>query len=273
MTDAQPVRSEDKTVAEALSVIEAFEQVLEAAPEDIGALDALYRAHEIVGNRARAREYLLRLARLYLEQRNFAEAEALREDLRRLGGGDAETTGLLARLDALSQPSPPPAAPTGTEDEIAIVESELALAWRLHSAELLDQETYAAVANDVTEAAARSDGGVISALHALHRRSFAGFDDLIAFLAKDSRTPMIPANAFEVTPECRALLPTEFMARRGVVPLDTIGSAALIAVLNPMDEALRNEIRRRTGRECHFFLTWPAHFEARLARLLSAPGS
>ncbi len=270
MSDGKNAPSEDKAVAEALSTIAAFEQVLEVAPNDAGALDALYRSCEVVGDLARAREYVLRLARLLVEQRNIVLAGALKEDLRRLGGNDAETAALLSQIETLTKSPAAPASAGEPEDEIAVVESELSLAWRLHEMEMLDQETYAAVANDVTEAAARPDGGTISALYALHRRRHAGMDDLIAFLAKDTRTPMLPAAAFDITPECRRLLPPAFMTRRGVVPLDMIGAAAMIALLNPMDAALREEVRRRAGRECHFFLTWPAQYETRLARLTSA---
>lgn len=271
---------EGRSRAEALSAITAFEQILEIVPNDLSTLDALVRSCEMVGDVERARKYLIRLIRAHLELGNIAQAESLADELRRLADGDPDAFDLLAELEGaarrLAASAPVSAegqrpAETAERAEATVLEAELSLAWRLHEAQFLSQEDYAAVANELTLLAAQPDAERVSALYVLHTRRLPKLDSALAFLARQSRTPIINVAAFDPPRSCRGLLPTDFQARRCVLPFEQIGSETLVALLNPLDESLRAEVTRRIGARCHFYLTRPDQFDAALKRCLAKP--
>ncbi len=263
---------EGQTENEVWGAIAAFEQILEVAPDDTGALDALSQAYDLIGDGERGRHYLLRLSRLYIAQKNAAAAAELIPRLERYGAADEEAASLIRDIRHLVPIGPPTAEP---EKEAAIpqrcegftLDAELALAWRLQTAGLLTPEDYSQVVSDLSDMAARQELLTISLLHVLHDRGFRNLDNVMAFMARESGTPMIRVTSFETIENCQTLLPLEFMVRQGVVPFATIAQEALIAVLNPFDEGLRERVARKTGRTCHFYLTWPADFDAWIARL------
>jgi hypothetical protein len=273
MSDEDGESTRGRSGTEAWGAISAFEQILEVMPNDISALDALVQSYEIVGDSERAREYLLRLARVLVEQGNASQAEVLVDRLRRLGKRDAEAEALIRDIEALSRlvvpdPSRRPTIDLQPDPSISsAIEAELALAWRLHSAGLLTQEEYAGVVNDLSETAARRELLTVSVLHVLQDRSFRALDTVIAYMAHESRTPVIPVASFEMQESCLSLLPLDFMVRHGAIPFDFVAQEALVAVLNPFDANLRERVALRSGRPCHFYLTWPAEFDAWIARL------
>lgn len=272
-------KDEGRSRAEALSAIAAFEQILEIVPNDLSTLDALTRSCELVGDLERARKYLIRLIRAHLELGNTEQAVALADDLRRLADGDPDAFDLLAELDGAPRPAAPPpvAAETQQSPEAAppteptILESELALARRLHEAQLLSEQDYSAVVDDLTLLAAQPGAERLSALRVLHKRRFAKLDSALVFLSRESRAPIINVAAFDSPPACRGLLPQEFQAQRCVLPFEQIGSEILVALLNPLDEWLRAEVARRTGTRCHFYLTRPDHFDKAMERGVPKP--
>lgn len=271
---------ENRSRSEAWNAITAFEQILEIVPNDLSTLDALVRSCEMVGDTERARKYLIRLIRAHLELGNTAQAESLADELRRLADGDPDAFDLLAELEGASRrpaaaplASPESQRPAETTEraETTVLEAELSLAWRLHEAQLLSQQDYAAVANELTLLAAQPDAERVSALYVLHTRRFPKLDSALAFLARQSRTPIINVAAFDPPRSCRGLLPNDFQARRCVLPFEQIGSETLVALLNPLDESLRADVTRRIGARCHFYLTRPDQFDAAMERSLAKP--
>lgn len=260
--------TDNKSIAEVLNAITAFEQILEIMPNDVGTLDALVRSCETVGDLDRARNYIIRLVRIHLAQRNMSQAEALSADLRRLGAGHPEAEELLRKIERSQRQSTTqtPATEPASAAESSVIDAELSLAWRLHAAELLNQQDYAAVANDLTVLAAQPGAARISVLHILQARAFPNLDKALAYLSREARIPIINVAAFDPPPACRSLLSLEFMSQRCALPFDCIGREILVAVMNPFDDSLFEQIRRRIGAPCHFYLTRPAQFDAALER-------
>jgi len=256
------------------SAISAFEQILDVVPDDVDALDALTQAYDIIGDGERARNYLLRLVRACLEQGDVQKASGLAERLKRYGPDDAEAAALLQRISQLSpadRTGPSIASPTRGEPrreaEPAPIDAELALAWRLHSAGLLSAEEYAGAVRDLSDIASRKEPLTLSVLHVLHDRQFPKLDEVLAYMARETRTPVVPIMAFEMPESCQRLLPVEFMVRKGVAPFSILSNEPLVALLNPYAETVRAETTERAGRVCHFYLTWPAEFDAWIERL------
>jgi len=109
-----------------------------------------------------------------------------------------------------------------------------------------------------------------SVLHTLEARAFSGMERLMAYVARDAQAPIISLLSFDIQKESHSLLPVEFMVRRGAVVFDLIADDALVVVMNPYDEALRQQVQAKVGKPCHFFISLPAEFDAAIARITEA---
>lgn len=277
--------------SEVWSAIAAFEQILEAIPNDRTSLETLSHAYEQIGDLTRAKDYAVRLAGVILDEADLKEAQALLPRLETYAEGDPAATKVLQRLRAfVSSSISPPAGKTRPEEKekekkearaatapaaapAAVgrssfnIASELPLAWNLLKANELTQEEYSSVVQDLTELSATDAAVTVSVLHVLHDRAFKNLSRVLTTLAKECSTPIISISNFELQPDAFSLLPVDFMIKRGVIVFDFFGDSALVVILNPYDEELRTEVERIAGRKCFFYLTPPAEFDAAVSKI------
>ncbi len=281
-TQADPPGGPDSADPEALGAIAAFEDILEIFPDDCSTLDALVHSCELVGDRPKAARYLDRLARSLIDQgQNDHVVELLPklndlvdvepelipviQTVRDLGGGGAPAD----RAPDEAPPARRPAAPdarAAAGDRSAVLEDEMALAWRLHEGKLLDGDEYAELVQDLTDISGRAMAMTVSVLHVLHDRHFRNLAQVMVFVSRQTRAPIIPANAFEPTEESVRVIPCDVAVELGAVCFDLVGNEALVAVLNPYSERLRKAVAATAGRTCHFYLTGAEDFDALLSR-------
>ena len=76
-------------------------------------------------------------------------------------------------------------------------------------------------------------------------------------MQRASELPPSPLELFEVQPDAMRLLSANFVHVKGVLPFAILGGEALVAVLNPLNVALREETAARVGLPCHFFFVHP----------------
>jgi len=267
--DQQP-----KDEAEVWNAIAAFEQILDAMPEDRVALESLHQAYLKIGDHATAHRYLLRLARVVLNEKDAQAAAETAKLLQASKVDDAETRQLIEQLNALTRRETRPAttrrAPRHKPKGIT---AELSLAWKLLEAGHLQQEEYDLIVSDLSENSAKQLDTPVTVLHVLEDREFRHINSILAFISKDSGLPIIPLSRFEITEECARMIPPEIMLHRGAIAFDTMGEDLLVAILNPYDEDLRREVQEVTGRKCHFFLTPASEYDAALAEIRSRQAS
>ncbi len=267
------------------NAIAAFEQILEAMPDDRSSLETLAHAYTHIGDRTRAVQYLVRLGRVILDEQ---DAEAAGDLCRQLAEyeGTGEVAELQTRLKALADGQPLAAAPLPEPREdagatprvdrsklIFRVTDELALAYTLLEAGELAQADYAAIAQDLSEMSTGRSAMTISVLHVLEHRAFKHLERVMAYIATRGRAPVVLLHCFEPPRETLALLPLEFIIRRGAIVFELIKEDALVAVMNPMDQRLRADVTELTGRTCHFFTTLASEFDSLAAKLHSGFGS
>lgn len=264
---------------ETRSAIEAFEQILDAFPDDLSTLEALYQAYETLGDSGRARQYVLRAARAAEAQGATAVPPTLTERLGLLAENDPEAARLLKALS--TRPGAAPGgAPAGEkeargrprETRQRPIEAEMAFAWKLKEAGLLPEAEYARLVQDLTESSANDHSDTLSLLHVMQDRAIRNLEEILAFASRDTGMAILPLSSFEPHPEAMALLPPDFMIRQGAIAFDTLGPEVLVATLNPYHTALQEEIRRLCGRPCHFYLTTPQEFDA-MAKRFREPAS
>ncbi|MEI6563285.1 MAG: hypothetical protein WCO42_03135 [bacterium] len=258
------------------SAIAAFEQIVETIPNDRVSLEALSHAYEQVGDLSRARDYLTRLASVVIDEKDRDAAEFLRERLLRFAATDPVAREAGAKIEAFLSAGLPQAKTfelatdaqsietknrIATESRNAHVASELSFAWTLFQAGELSQEDYALVAQDLSAVSTSSAPVTVSVLHALHDRGHRSLERIMSFASRDSGVPVIPLSLFEITEAARSLLPLDFMIRYGVMPFELMGSDVLVAVLNPYNRQLRENVQTAIGRRCHIFMAGPGEFD------------
>ena len=266
--------------------ISAFEQILEAMPNDRASLEALSHAYEQIGDHTRAKDYLVRLARVVVDEGDAAGASQLAEQLNAYADEDSEVAGVRDTLvkrfaagdttasDDAYADSLPDEQPEEPRYEAFNLADELSFAWALLESKQLTQDEYAAVVQDLTEMSSSEGKATVSVLHALELRAFKHLERLLVAVSKQTGAPIITLSLFDIQHRAITALPPDFMARRGAAVFDFIGNEALVAVMNPFDQKLRKSVGALLKRPCHFFMTLPSEFDAvalRARELLAKP--
>lgn len=279
----------DSKLAEGIAF---FEKMLQTMPGDRTSLEFLAVAYAQAGEKDKCRKALISLANCLLKEHDLDSADRIAERLAAYDEPDAKT--MVLRVKAAHEPPPRPETPKTApaaavplaakpaseplSESIAsyiqtAAKAEIALVWKLRDNRIFDD----AIANDLVHRL--SDLPVderrpylVSALATLEDGHPDKVENAMAFLADAGSTPPIPLESFEAQPVLLHLLPEPFIRVHGAVPFAAIGKAVLVALLDPLDDALRREVETRTGRPCHFFLAHPHAVEAVFMRSFHEAG-
>ena len=266
--------------SEVWSAIAACETILEAMPDDRASLETLSHAYEHIGDQAKTLEYLLRLGDVIVRDGDREAASHIAEKLKAFGSSDERLVSVCEQLEKLGsevqasvgveEVSATRTGRAGAPSQAFRVADELSFAWRLFEAGELTQEEYASVAQDLSEMSADDHLSTASVLHTLEARAFSGMERLMGYVARDAQTPIISLLSFDIQKEAHSLLPVDFMIRRGAVVFDLLADDALVVVMNPYDEALREQVQMKVGKPCHFFISLPAEFDSAIGKITEA---
>ncbi len=266
----------DATQDEVRNAITAFEQILEAIPNDRFALETLCDAYDQIGDPAKSLEYLLRLAHAIIEESDKNAAPNVLEKLRAKKPTDAAAGKVVSELEQLVGASKPRATAKDTRKGEPMkrkgvdITAELALAWNLTQAGVLNQADYSSVVHDLTESSTKKVDVPVSVLHVLHDRSFKNIDKVMVFLSSDSGLPILSLATFELQKDAYSLLPMEFMQHRGAIVFEQMAKDLLVAILNPYDTELRDDVKKLSGRNCHFYLVTAESYDGYLHTIRTA---
>ncbi len=270
---------------EVWNAIAAFEKILEAMPDDRSSLETLSHAYEHIGDRARALEYLLRLGAIVARERDIEAAAHLVEKLAGYGAANAQVLAVVdvlrplaaqakavrseaeTKSTAMAEPEHSGVKPPSHVPVKFRVADELSFAWKLFEAGEISQEDYASVAHDLAELSVDGHLSTVSVLHVLEGRAFAGMERVMGYVSRESKTPLVSLQAFELQAEAAKMLSPEFVIRRGAIVFGMIKDDAMVVVMNPFDRSLRADIEKATGRKCHFFMALPKEFDTAVAAL------
>ena len=262
---------ENRSEEEVWNAISAFEQILEAMPEDRVALQTLYEAYERLGDVHHALNYLIRLATVIVDERDATAASSITEKLKQLGGDDPAALQVLEDLENLAllatQDSAPASATRAPRRRNFDLSPELSLAWSLHQEGLFDEEQYAHIVQDLTESSSKTLDVPISVLHVLEDRHFPNIPKIMGHLCKTSGYPPVLVSDFDIQPDVYETLPMTFMSQRGALVFDRMGKDLLIAILNPMNEELMMDVCAAATCDCHFYLTTAEAYDLSLQKI------
>ena len=244
-----------------------FEQMLQSMPGDRTSLEFLSVAYDQTGQTEKRRECLIRLSEALLAEKDYDHAQViagylssyidfpaaraavervaeviqgqiLESELRR------DAKGFRTREPGAGQPLPAAFQDTGVEVHAlcrSASAAEMDLVWLWKEREFLPKELCMDVLHILTDRPAADTPTLISALALLDEQHPELTDRLMEAMQRASEMPLVPLELFEVSAEAAALL----------------GGEALVAVLNPLNAALREETVARAGRPCHFFFAHP----------------
>ena len=278
MADKQDKTSAKSLEEEVWTAISAFEQILEAMPNDRASLEALSHAYIQIGDHTRAKDYLIRLGNVLMDEADYEAAKHLLGKIKTYADDDSQAKELAARIEQLSEAIGVGPVAADTERKQADVISresvrmgfsmaeELSCAWNLMEAKELSQEEYSGVVQDLTEMSSKDVTTTVSVLHVLDGRRFKNLEKVIAFVSRECGTPNIFLSGFDLRAEAVSMLPMEFMVQRGALIFELFGTDALAVVMNPYDKQLREDIQTLAGRTCHFFVTTPPEFDQALEK-------
>ncbi|MBU4201274.1 MAG: hypothetical protein L6455_09655 [Kiritimatiellae bacterium] len=266
----QPHKPTSDSEAEIWNAIAAFEKILEALPNDRVSLETLADAYEKVGDHTRAKDYVLRLTQVLIDEGDEDAVYDLRKKIQSFDANDPHVKEMLARIESL-KPEKVMAVVLDDTNTLtrrsANIAGEISFAWNLLQAKKLTQEEYANIVHDLSENSSKKSEVPVSTLHVLHDRVFPAINEIIAFVAATCNTPIISLANFELQPNIATLLSVEFMIMRGAIIFDLMGEDALVGILNPYDTQLPTDIEDLTGKSCHRFLVTPEDFDDALDKI------
>lgn len=280
--------------AEVWNAIMAFEQILEAIPNDRTSIETLADAYEQIGDLTKTKHFTMRLAQVMIDEADNEGATGIIPKIKTYAEDDPAAKDILKKLENLTKqtpaPSPqPPHAPDGKRAGAAApstapspapsvagirssfnISSELSLAWNLLKSNDLSQEEYSSLVQDLTEMSSTDAAVTVSVLHVLNDRGFKNLSKIMVAVSKDCGTPIITLSSFDLQQSAYSLLSPDFMIRRGVLVFDFFGKDCLAVIMNPYDKQLMKDVETMTERKCHFFITMPQEFDAALTKINAA---
>ena len=263
---------------EVRNAIEAFEQILEAMPGDRTALETLFDAYDHLGDHEKALARLVQLADIVVEEGDTDSVPWIYEALVRAGTAHPEVKRTMGELESLmlnmGLPSPSEMAAAHHASRQGVdVSAELTLAWTLRQADELTQEEYSTIVQDLSENSTRHLDSPVSLQHVLYDRNLRCADSVLAYLSVDSGCPVVHLAMFEFDRGKFHALPAPYPSRRGAMVFERLGSDYLVALLNPYDQKLRQEVSGLLNHRCHFYLTGAQDYETFLMRSRQAPAA
>lgn len=180
------------------------------------------------------------------------------------GSAGATSAGTVPTQSTGTVPTQPDASVRQTA-----IKAEVNLVQNLSQAQVIDDSATGFVLQRLSEYANAPGLFLISALSILEKENPALGEAAAAYVADTANAPPIPVDAFTFTEELLKLIPERTMRMRGVLPFGKLQDAVLVATLNPMDQALRQEIELAVGAPCIFYLAPPRAIDELLERIFS----
>ena len=244
--------------------IAMFEKILEAMPEDRISLDAMAEAYIKVGDYTRGKDYLLRLGKVIIKEKDEDATYELLEKLRKLDQNDPQVRDTITKIEEFK---PEKIMADVLEDTGKLsrrslnITAEISFAWNLLQAKKLSEDNYRTVVQTLSETATENLDTPVSTLYALSDMKLPGFNDILSFISKTCNIPIISLANFDLNELKTNFLPFDFVLNRGAIPFEQMGNDALIGILNPYNEQLQSDVETLIVGKCHFYLVTPEDFD------------
>ena len=270
-----------------------FEKMLQLMPDDRTTLEFLCVAYEQIGEKEKQRKALCSLAGVLIKEKDLESADRIAERLAEYHTPDAQAAVLRVRAahaqttprpspaqaaaaaepaTALASPSETPAAAAAPSRDAYVhiaLKAQGELINLLAQRHVIDEGFVPTLRQRLAELAEAPGCFLISALAILEKENTAIAENVAAYLADTAGTPPIPLEAFDLQGEFPRMLPELMVRIRGVMPFAKLGDTLLVAVLDPLDATLKQEIEAALNQPCRFYLAHPRTMEEILDKLFA----
>ncbi len=269
-----------------IEAIGFFEKMLQTMPDDRTGLEFLAVAYEQTGDVEKQVSILIKLSEALLKEGDREHASMIAQKLKSFKDNPqamsaARVAEMIVAKGALG-PSQRTGSDTSTlffeaekkvvskttqlEPQYAGVQSwasdaakaEIEIVWQWKDSGLLPKDICMDLLHVFMDHPLTDVAILISALGQLEERHSEYTTAAFEAMQKQTDFTPIPLDLFEIPNEALMTLPIEYMKIKGVIPFAGIADELLVGLMNPMNEGLRNEIEKLTGKVCHFYLIHPA---------------
>lgn len=131
---------------------------------------------------------------------------------------------------------------------------EILLAQHLHRMHTLSDEEFYIGLQDLCWCTNREPTTPRTLQYVLEDRALPHREKAIEFMARDSSTPYIDLKLIKFDSEVVDVLPREFSVRRAAAVIGEVGGEPLVALLNPYNLQLREDLARMIESDPHYLL-------------------
>jgi hypothetical protein len=144
---------------------------------------------------------------------------------------------------------------------------EVRLSLRLLEGGLITRQQHRDALDILNREASETRTAPLSILHILAQIDFSELMNVMTFLSRDSRVPLLPLMRFEPVTSAAALLPVDFAKRRGLLAFDRMADHVMVAILNPYNAAARTAAEAACEHPCLFYLVLAPDYDEAYRRL------
>lgn len=137
---------------------------------------------------------------------------------------------------------------------------EILLAQHLKRSKQISEPEYRLILQDLCWCGSKEQTTPRTCLFVLHDRELPHAVKAVEFLCHDASTPFIDLTLIHPDPDLLEVLPPESCVRRAACVFGEVGGEPMVALLNPFNLRLRDDIGRRLDCTPHFFLTHAAGY-------------
>lgn len=252
---------------EILDTIGILENGLSGMDDPAGIYIALYDLYNETDEMERAGEYLVKAGEQVLQGKHRDLTYFLYNQLELYAQLNMEAQRVYERLaDLISEEDDAElGAHTLHLDQRKIYQHdlvpELLLARHLHRSRILSDPEYKVILHDLCWYSVHGPTAPRTLLYILEDRTLPHHDRAIEFLAHDSQIPFIDLRRMNPDPNALELIPKEFIRNRGACPFGFVGGEPMIAVLNPFNLQLRDDVHQHIQLPSHYYLTSAAGYQ------------
>ena len=246
---------------EILDTIDMLERALPSIEDPSGIFIALFDMYNEIEEMERAGDYLVKAAEQILKGKHLDLTYFLYNQLELFAQLNMKAQKVYEQLaDLISEEEDEElGAHTLHIDQRKIYQHdlvpELLLARHLQRSRILSDAEYHVVLHDLCWYSIHPPTAPRTLLYVLEDRTLPHHDRAIEFLAHDSRVPFIDLRRMNPDAEALERLPHEFMRVRGACPFGFVGGELMVAVLNPFNLQLRDDVAQQIQLPAHYYLT------------------
>ncbi len=132
---------------------------------------------------------------------------------------------------------------------------EILLAGHLHRMHVISDQEFYVVLQDLCWYSNHEPVAPRAVLYVLEDRGLPHGEKAVEFLAHDSNTPYLDLDLIHLDVELLEYLPEDYSIRRAACLIGEVGGEPMVAILNPYNLHLKEEVGRVLESEPHFYLT------------------